>query len=330
VLDCYGLWFKLNIAPLFDNTLHNRTALMVAEFGQEHGWGMSTEVTNRAMITVIVILCGMMLALSGLLFQTSFRNPLATPSMLGVSDGVTLGCIVFSFLGHASISEDPVLYLACVYGFGAVTVAIVLLLSRGISGAARYNVFDMLLLGTVITQLLGGVNAFVQSFVMDYAVWEAFYGVQQAADALREPVVRNVVLAVFFLTVLPALVLRFRLNLIAFSDDEGHMMGVRAGLLRMLALVLGSTMQLAAIASIGQVAMLSLAVPFLVRYLMPGDFRSQFLGNCLIGTTLLLLCMLIQHFATIDIITVPVGTIVSILIVPFLFWVVALGRERWG
>jgi iron complex transport system permease protein len=329
VLDCYRLWFDLNVAPLFDNTLYNLTSLKLTQFSQTHEGGMYTMVTNRVMVTAIVIICGMMLALSGLLFQTSFRNPLATPSMLGVSDGVTLGCIVFATLGNRAISEDPVLYLLCVYGFGAAAVVVVLLLSRGISGGARYNVFDMLLLGTVITQLLGGANAFVQNFVMDFTTWQLFYDVQQAGDALREPLVRWVVLGVFVLTMLPALVLRFRLNLIAFSNDEGRMMGVRTGLLRGLALVLGATMQLAAMASIGPVAMLSLAVPFLVRYLMPSDFRSQFLGNCLVGTALLLTCMLIQHFAVIGIITVPVGTIVSILIIPFFAWVVALGRERW-
>jgi iron complex transport system permease protein len=177
---------------------------------------------------------------------------------------------------------------------------------------------------------LGGVNSFIQNFVMDYQTWNLFYLVQQAGDALSDPLVRGVVAVVFVITVIPALVLRFRLNLIAFSDDEGRMMGVRPGLLRGLALVLGSAMQLAAIASIGQIAMLSLVVPILVRYLMPSDFRSQYLGNCLVGTALLLVCILIQHFATLGIITVPVGTIVSIFIVPFFVWVIAFGRGRWG
>lgn len=330
VLDCYALWFQMHVAPLFDNTLYNLTGLMLAEFSEVHDAAMYTLVMNRAMVTVVVVGCGIMLAVSGLLFQTAFRNPLATPSMLGVADGVTLGCIVFAMLGNSSITDDPTLYLLCVYGFGALAVAVVLLLSRGISGGARYNVFDMLLLGTVISQLLGGVNAFVQNFVMDYYTWQMFYDVQQAGNALRDPLVQAVIAVVFVITVVPALVLRFRLNLIAFNDDEGRMMGVRVGLLRGLALVLGSAMQLAAIASIGQVAMLSLAVPFVVRYLMPSDFRSQFLGNCLVGMAVLLTCVAIQHFAVIGIIMVPVGTIVSVFIVPFFVWMVAFGRGKWG
>lgn len=330
VLGCYALWFQMHVAPLFDNTLYNRTGAMLAAFSDIHGAEMYTLVMNRAVVTVIVVICGVMLAVSGLLFQTSFRNPLATPSMLGVSDGVTLGCIVFAMLGNSAIADDPGLYLLCVYGFGAIAVAVVLLLSRGISGGARYNVFDMLLLGTVISQLLGGVNAFVQNFVMDELTWQTFYDVQQAGDALDDVLVQGVVAAVFVCTVVPAVILRFRLNLIAFDDDEGRMMGVRVGLLRGLALVLGSAMQLAAIASIGQVAMLSLAVPFLVRYLMPSDFRSQFLGNCLVGIAVLLACVAIQHFAVIGVVTVPIGTIVSVFIIPFFVWMVAFGRGRWG
>jgi iron complex transport system permease protein len=330
VLECYKLWFEMNIAPLFDHTLYNVASLKLSQFSATHDMFMYTQVINRAVVTVIVAACGMMLALSGLLFQTAFRNPLATPSMLGVSDGVTLGCIVFATMGNGHIGDDPVLYLLCVYGFGAAAVVVVLFLSRGISGSKRYNIFDMLLLGTVITQLLGGVNSFIQNFQMDYTTWSLFYFVQQAGDALREPLVQGVVTGVFVLTLVPALVLRFRLNLIAFSDDEGRMMGARPGLLRGLALVLGSVMQLAAIASIGQIAMLSLVTPILVRYLLPSDFRSQFMGNCLVGTALLLVCILIQHFATIGFITVPVGTIVSLFIVPFFVWVIAFGKGRWG
>lgn len=329
VLDCYALWFKTHIGPLFDASLSNRAGIMQAEFSQTHSSVEYDLVMNRVTVTGIVVLCGIMLALSGLLFQTAFRNPMATPSSLGVSDGVTLGTIIFSSLGFNSISDNPVMYVALVYGLGVVTVAAVLILSRGISGGARYNVLDMLLLGTVVCQLVGGVNGYVQNFMMGYDTWYNFYDVQQASNALVEPVVCAVVVMVFAITFAPALILRFRLNLIAFSNDEGEMMGVRASIMRIMALVLGSAMQLAAIASVGQVAMLSLAVPFVVRYALPADFRWQFLGNCLMGTTVLLACVAIQNFALFGTVLMPVGTIVSLFIIPFFVWMVAFGRGRW-
>lgn len=329
VLASYGLWFKLNVLPLFDPTLAKQSAQLLTQFALEYGVGTYALVINRACVTFLVVLCGIMLALSGMLFQTSFKNPLAAPTMLGVSDGVTLGGIIYCMLGYVAITDKPLLYALLVYGMGAVVVAFVLLFSRVLSGGKRYSVMDMLLLGTVICQLVGGVNQFIQNFVMDDATWANFYDVQQAANALTEPLLQAIVVAVFVITFAVVFVLRFKLNLVAFNNDEGEMMGVRTGLLRGAALVLGSAMQLAALASIGQVAMFSMAVPFLTRFLMPADFKTQFMGNCLIGSCVLLICMVFQHFTVVGLITPPIGTIVSVLIVPFFVWAVALSKGRW-
>ena len=329
VLDCYALWFQMHVLPLFDTSLSGHAAKMLADFNDAHPDVTYSFVMRRALATFIVVVCGLMLAVCGLLFQTAFRNPLAAPTSLGVSDGVTLGCVIFAMLGNDAIGDSPVLYLVLVYGLGAASVVAVLLLSRAISGGRTYNVLDMLLIGTVLCQLLGGCSGYVQNFIMDYTQWYNFYDVQQANDALQSDLVCAVVLVVAAITIVPALVLRFRFNLISFPDEEGRMMGVRANLLRMGALGIGSVMELAAIASIGQVAILSLAVPFLVRYMMPADFRSQLLGNALVGATVLLICFVLQHFATLGIISMPVGTIVSVFIVPFFVWMVAFGHGRW-
>lgn len=329
VFASWQLWFKMTVLPLFDQTLYNQNARLLTDFAAVYGIGTYTLVINRTMVTFLVILCGVMLALSGMLFQTSFRNPLAAPTMLGVSDGVTLGGIIYCMMGYINITDKPILYAALVYGLGALAVVFVLFASRALSGGKRYSIMDMLLLGTVVCQLLGGANQFVQNFVMDDATWANFYDVQQASNALTEPVLQAIVVVVFVVTFGVTFILRFKLNLVSFGNEEGEMMGVRTGALRGLALVLGSAMQLAALASIGQVAMLSMAVPFLVRFLMAADFRTQFLGNCLIGSTMLLICMVFQHFIVIGLTTPPVGTIVSVLIVPFFVWAIALSKGRW-
>lgn len=329
VAQCYALWAQTTFGPLFDPTMANRVNAMVAEFSQTHDVIYSL-VIQRGAVTLVVIVCGFLLAASGLLFQTAFRNPLATPTMLGVSDGVTLGCIVFASLGYQQAADNLGLYFACVYGLGAAAVLVVLLLSRVISGSRTYNVFDMLLLGTVICQFLGGVNSYISNFVMSDDAWENYYELTQAGNVLNDPATWLVVLGVFVLTSVPVLILRFKLNLISFSDGEGRLMGVRTGALRIAALVIGSAMQLAAIASIGQVAMLSLAVPFIVRYLMPSEFRYQLLGNLLLGVMVLLAAIALQHFTVFGAVTMPVGTLVSVLIIPFFVWAIALQKSSWG
>ncbi len=331
VLSCYALWFQLHVLPLFDSSAAGNKGLLLTQFKDEHGTMMYSLVMRRATVTAVVVLCGIMLAVSGLIFQTSFRNPIATPSVLGVSDGVTVGVIIFVMLGNTSISVNPRLYVLLTYGCGALAVAVVLGLSRGATGGGRrYNILDMLLLGTVLAQLLGGISSYFQNFYFDENTYALFYMVLQSTNALQYPVVVATTVGVFAVTMVLALVWRFRFNLIAFNNEEGRLMGAHAGALRIGALVLGSVMQLAAITAIGQVAMISLAVPFLVRYMMPGDFRSQLLGNCLVGVTVLLACNAVQYFAIFGFITMPLGTIVSILIIPFFVWMVAFGRGGWS
>ena len=327
-LAYWALQFKVSVVSLFDTSIVGEEGRLWAQFAAEHPGVDMDGLGLRAWVTLAVIACGCMLACAGLLFQTAFKNPLATPSILGVSDGVTLGSLLFVALGNYSISQAPELYMLCVYGCGAATLLAVLLLSRVVSGR-RANVFDMLLVGTVIAQLLSGINGYVTNFGLDAGAWASFYTLQQAYDALAQPVTYRLVAIFFVLTVVPALALRFRLNLIAFDDGESRMSGVRPAVLRGLALVLGSAMQLVAMASIGQVAMLSLVVPFLVRYLLPSDFRWQLLGNCVIGSIALLVCSDAQAFLTFGLATMPVGTIVGFAVIPFLLWLVALQRKGW-
>ena len=330
VLSGYALWFRLNVMTLFDSTLVSQNQAELNAFAAMYGAEAYGYIINRAVITFLTILCGIMLAVSGVLFQTTFRNPIAAPTMLGADAGVTLGGIIYCLLGYSTVAGNPSLYALLVYGVGGATVAAVILLSRLLSGGRRYNVLDMLLLGTVICQLVGGFNQFVQYFVMSETEWDSFYNIQQASDALTQPVLQVIAIVLFVVTIALVFTKRFELNLVTFTDEEATMMGVRSGALRVFSLILGSVMVLAAMASVGQVAMLSLAVPFLVRYLMPADFRMQFLGNCLLGPLVLLVCMVFQHFFVLGYITLPLGTIVSIIIVPFFVWVVAISQGRWS
>lgn len=329
VADCWWTCVYLNVGPLFDGTINTHADEIMAAL--QARWPNITYslVIDRGAATLAIIACGCLLAVSGMLFQTAFRNPIATPSMLGVSDGVTLGIIIYVLLGNLSMSSDPGLYMGLVYGCGVLTLVVVLLLSRVISGGRTYNVFDMLLIGTVITQILSGVNSHVTNFIMEPTTWDTFYDVQQGFDTLREPLTYQIVAIFTVLTLVPALLLRFRLNMLAFDDGDARLSGVRPGLLRAFALVLGSAMQLAAIASIGQVAMLSLVVPFLVRYLLPSDTRFQMVGNVFLGMIVLLVCYIAQHFIQFSGIPIAIGTIVGVLVVPLLLWMIALQRRGW-
>lgn len=329
VIECWKTWFYVTIGPLFDSSIKTQTPSILAALSASIPGVEYDTVITRGAASLAIIACGCLLAVSGLLFQATFRNPLATPSMMGVTEGVTLGMIIYMVMGNSAMGNNPTLYFALVYISGVATLVFVLFGSRFISGGATYNVFDMLLVGTVVVQILSGFNNYYTNFLIDSTTWDYFYDLSQCYDTLREPVSYLVVAVGFVVTVLPAFLLRFRLNLVSFDDDEARMDGARPGVLRGVALVLGSIMQLVAVSAVGQVAMLSLVVPFLVRYLLPSDMRLQMVGNILLGSIVLLICFAIQHFVCVNEVPLSIGTAVGGVMVPLFVWIVALNKRGW-
>ena len=330
VIDSYALFFQVNVLPIFDPTQANEAERARALFNASHGGSLYWQVTMRLALTVLTACCAWLLSVSGMLFQTTFRNPLAAPSMLGVSDGVTVGYIVFLTLGYTSMPDNPPLFFACAYGFGMLVAVFVLFSSRFIAGSKTYNVMDMLLIGTVVAQIAGGIVTFIVNYGMDYDTLLNYYDLLQSIDTAEEPLTYVVVGVVMVVTSVPVVALRFRMNLLSFSNDEIRLMGARPSALRWLALACGGLMQLAAITSIGQVAMVSLAVPFLVRYLFPADFKNQLMGNLLVSMPLLLASQLLCHFVVVNFQPLNVGTLIAVVIMPVFVWMMALQRRGWS
>lgn len=333
VLAGYATWFQVTVMPLFDSALSNRGSSIIAQFDAQYGTSSYSLICGRVAVTFVVVICGFMLACSGLLFQSVFRNPLAVPSMLGVSDGVTLGSIVFVSLGYSYMSQNVGVYYLCLYGCGVATMLVVLLFARLMSSGSGQSIFDMLLVGTVISQILGGIVNYISNFGMDMSAWNRLYELKQATVNLAEPMTYIIVAVIAIVSFVPVYLLRFRLNLVSYGDDDIRMLGGHPKLLRGGAMILGSFMQLAALASIGQVAMVSLAVPFIARLAFRNEFRSQLLGNFLIGSVILMICEAVQHFAVIEVYgtfaVLPLGTLVAFVIMPFFVWLMAAGRRGW-
>lgn len=330
VLDCYALFFRMNILPLFDPAQANLAASARVEFELAHGGNMYWQVTMRFALTALTVVCAWLLAVSGMLFQTAFKNPLAAPSMLGVSDGVTLGYILFLSMGYASMPDNPSMFFLCSYACGLAVAVFVLFSSRFIAGSKTYNIMDMLLIGTVVSQIVGGIVTFIVNYGMDYDTWLNYYDLLQSIDVAEEPLAYAIVGIVAVVTIVPITALRFRMNALALPDGEARLLGVRPGVLKWMALACGGLMQLAALTSLGQVAMVSLAVPFLARYVFPADFRSQLAGNMLLGVPLLLVCQLACHFVVVNYQPLNVGTLAAIVIMPVFVWMMALQRKGWS
>ncbi len=271
---------------------------------------------------------GVFLAIAGMLYQNAFRNPIAAPSMLGISNGTNIALLVLVMIFGADAAYMKGAYYAFSLVGGALVLALVLFGGKYISGRGSFNVVNMLLMGTIISQLLGVIIRYVQTNFMDEATWLEYYNLQAAVGV--DSIWTYVCIVVgLVLACVPIVLFRFRLNLISFSDEETQLLGVDPGKLRFLALGCGSLMMLVAQVNAGQVSMVSLLVPFVVRALYGAEFRKQLLGNIICGAFIMLLVNDISSFFDLSAYGLNTGSIMTIVAFPAFVWMVSVRQRSW-
>ncbi len=323
VLRCLGLGIQMLFNNIFTTELPLNTVEVMAI--EPHYY----EVITRLSTSVLTALCGVFLALSGMLYQNVFRNPIAAPTMLGVSNGVNIGILVLVIVfGSSAIYMTGERYVLC-YAGAFLVLALVLIGGRIIGGAGTFNVVNMLLIGSIVSQLIGTVTTFVSYLFMDDALYEIYYEVQEQLNVDNSIVSWIALFAVGAATILPIFFLRFSLNSLSFTDEDSRLLGVNTTRLRVISLVCGSIMMTASMIYSGMVSMISLLVPHLSRLIFGSEFRRQFIGNILVGAVLLLLCRDICDMIPFLDTGIPIGTVVSFVTLPLFVWMMAVQQRSW-
>lgn len=324
VIGCYASWIKLNIGAVFVPSLAlEKTAVLAA-------YPMFNEVVTRFSYTIITVVCGVMLSVSGMLYQNVFRNPVAAPTMLGVSNGISVGQVLLVLVyGTAAAYRTSERYAFCIIG-GAIVLALVVVLGKLASGKRPLNVVDMMLVGTIISSLLGTVVNYVVNYVFTDTYWQAYYNLNNAVDLDASPFSVGILLACAFVSLAPVVAFRFRMNCIAFSDEDMRLFGIDPTRLRVVALVCGSVMILVAQTFCGTVSMVSLVVPFIARAVYGSEFRKQMMGNVLIGALLLLACRSLVSVVPFVGTGIPLGTMCTFVTLPAFCWVMVAVQKQWS
>ena len=324
VLRALLTWGQLAVANIFQLPMAAEASLIIAEVPEYNG------IITRFTITVITVLCGAMLALSGMLYQIVFRNPMAAPSLLGVSSGVTLGLLALTLqFGMTAVSMPLTRYLYC-YGAGIVVLIIVLGIGFALGGGRSGGVFEMLLIGTVVSQLVGVISTYASSYLDVIATSEAYTQLTETF-IVDTSVYGAITLAVTVVCgILPIIVLRFRMNALAFSDDEASLMGKNPRFLRVIALVCGSLVFLTAQIQVGSVSVFAMVVPFVARSLMGVEFSKQMWGSLLLGAIVLLICRDAVALIPFPGYGLPLSIVTSVIVLPLFIWIIVMSNKTWN
>ena len=270
--------------------------------------------------TVMCILVGASLSVSGSLMQSLFRNPIIEPGLVGTSAGAAFGAaLVFvfgniSFFNHAGLSANFLLPLFAFIGAWISTMLVYRLSLR----FGKVNVNTMLLAGMSMNALASAGTGFLSYIARDpqarsITFWNL--GTFSGADWRSAGIV-----AVTTFTVI-ALLLGYaqQLNLLQLGDTEAAYLGVRPGQLKKRLIFLNTLMVATATCMVGVIAFIGLLVPHLLRIIKGSDNRYLIIGSALLGASVMLgadmVCRVVIAPAE-----MPIGIISAFCGAPLFLW----------
>lgn len=285
---------------------------------------------SRIPQALTAMMAGAGLAVSGLLMQTVFRNPLAGPSVLGISSGASLG-VAFVVLLSGSIGGMALSKLG-VIGEVTVTVAaiigalLVMALIAYVSQKVRGNV-TLLIIGVMIGYIANAVIGVLKFFSVEediraYVIW----GLGSFA---RVSGGQTMVFVTLMLIALPLSFLLVKtLNLLLLGDSYARNLGLDVTRARLIVIAYSGVLVALVTAYCGPIVFLGLAVPHLCRGIFRTSNQAVLLPSSLLaGASLALLCNIIARLPGFEG-ALPVNSVTALVGAPVVMWVLFNKRKN--
>lgn len=269
--------------------------------------------SSRLPRVIGAMLIGAFLAVSGALMQGMTRNYLASPSIMGVSDGSVFAVTLFMVLMPNASSG---LYIVSSLVGSAMGAAVVFGLAWLIPGGMRP--VQLAILGTVIGTFLSGTAEAIAAYFQISQTVSFWYNARlHAMDP--ELIKLSIPFAVAGLAL--ALTLSKSVTLLSLGDDTAKGLGVRPWIIKALAMLAVVIQTGVSVALAGKVAFVGLIIPHIARYLSGSDYRWIVPVSGVLGGLFLALCDILARFVNYPFET-PVGVITSIIGVPFFLYLI--------
>jgi len=243
-------------------------ALVAAAGGGDSGLPANVEalvLQVRAPRLFAALAVGAALAGAGAAFQNLFKNPLVSPDILGVSAGCALGA------GFAILLSLPAFAIqGFAFAGGLAAVALVVAVGRWVRG--RDPILTLILTGVVVGSLFGAGIALVKSVAdpanqlpaITFWLLGSFGGALPGDLAVALPLIAA--------GLVPLLLLRWRIDLLALSEDEARSLGLDVSKLRLLVIVCATLATASAVALAGVIGWVGLVIPHAARLLVGAGF----------------------------------------------------------
>jgi iron complex transport system permease protein len=297
---------------------------------QENAIIWNVRMPRVATATVV----GMALALSGCVMQNVLRNPLASASTLGVSQGASFGAAVAIVYFGAGIQvnaggtasaltvTNPAMVTLCAFLGGIATTAVILGLARfrGSSPAT------MILAGVAISSMFTGGTALVQYFCDDVMVATVVYwtfGSLGRAGWTEIAIIAALTFGAFVFFYYN----RWNYNAMEGGTHTAKSLGVPVDRLIVLSMALCALISSVAVAFVGCISFIGLIAAHIMRRFVGNDYRFLIPCSALCGGVLLLLSDIVSRMLLSPTV-LPIGALTSFLGAPLFLYLIVKGGKR--
>ena len=290
-------------------------------FPLEPFWTTAQEVTviNIRMPRIILaLMVGASLSLAGASYQGVFQNPMAAPDILGASAGAGFGAALAIYLGLNSIGITSFAFFVSL-----LTVALVFFISHYTKGEP---VMGLVLSGIIISTLFQSGTSFIKLVADPSNKLPAitYWLMGSLAGASWHDVFFAAV--PMLIGALPLFLLRWRLNILMFGDDEARALGLNPGKIRLIIVVCASLLTAASVSVSGIIGWVGLVIPHMMRRLVGSNYRFLTPASVLGGSLFLLIVDdLSRNIYTSEI---PIGILTAFIGAPF-FILLITRRHDW-
>ena len=275
------------------------------------------------------LLAGAALAVAGLLMQTLFRNPLADPSMLGISSGASLGVGIVILLTGAisgtavsSFGWWSTIGVSLAAFIGAVLVLFVML----VFSSRMKNMTTLIIIGLMIAYLAGSITDILKFFSLKedihaFVIWGmgSFSGVGTSK------------MPVFAVSIIIGLIVTFflskNLNILLLGEMYAENLGLNIRKNSVVIILVSGYLTAIVTAYCGPIAFVGLAMPHIARFLFKSsDHRLLIPATMLIGMEMALICNLIARMPGFDG-NLPVNAVTAFIGAPVVISVILKSRK---
>ena len=298
-------------------------------FGSESNPTVSTIVLDyRLPQAVTALFAGAALSVAGLLMQTLFRNPLADPSMLGISSGAGLGVaitiLLTGILGGSALSAMGIWSNLGVSLAAFVGATLVLMLILGFSSRVR-NMTSLIIIGLMVSYLAGSLTDIMKFFSMKedihaFVIWGmgSFSAVGTSKLTFFSI---SIIIGLF-----ASLFMSKNLNIILLGDLYAENLGVNVKRNNLFIILVSGYLTAIVTAYCGPIAFLGLAIPHLTRFIFKtSDHRILVPAVMLIGMVVSLLCNLVARMPGFEG-NLPINAVTAFIGAPIVIWVILRKR----